>query len=208
VPMQIVRSHFKRYLLAGLLLWTPIAITIWVITWVFDALDNVLPVALRSEVLFGVHVPGFGVLVVVLFILVTGFLAANLIGQKLVEVWEGVMRRIPLVRSIYSSVKQVSDTILSPNGQAFRQAVLVQYPRHGSWTIGFLTGTPSAEVASHLPADCVSIYVPTTPNPTSGFFLMMPRTEVVELSIGVDAALKYVVSMGTVPPLPTVRPKP
>ncbi|MFZ9390853.1 MAG: DUF502 domain-containing protein [Burkholderiaceae bacterium] len=206
--MQIVRSHFKRYLLAGLLLWTPIAITIWVITWVFDALDNVLPVALRSEVLFGVHVPGFGVLVVVLFILVTGFLAANLIGQKLVEVWEGVMRRIPLVRSIYSSVKQVSDTILSPNGQAFRQAVLVQYPRHGSWTIGFLTGTPSAEVASHLPADCVSIYVPTTPNPTSGFFLMMPRTEVVELSIGVDAALKYVVSMGTVPPLPTARPKP
>jgi uncharacterized membrane protein len=208
VPMQIVRSHFKRYLLAGLLLWTPIAITIWVITWVFDALDNVLPVALRSEVLFGVHVPGFGVLVVVLFILVTGFLAANLIGQKLVEVWEGVMRRIPLVRSIYSSVKQVSDTILSPNGQAFRQAVLVQYPRHGSWTIGFLTGTPSAEVAAHLPVDCVSIYVPTTPNPTSGFFLMMPRTEVVELSIGVDAALKYVVSMGTVPPLPTARPKP
>ncbi len=208
MPMQIVRSHFKRYLLAGLLLWTPIAITIWVITWVFDALDNVLPVALRSEVLFGVHVPGFGVLVVVLFILVTGFLAANLIGQKLVEVWEGVMRRIPLVRSIYSSVKQVSDTILSPNGQAFRQAVLVQYPRHGSWTIGFLTGTPSAEVASHLPADCVSIYVPTTPNPTSGFFLMMPRTEVVELSIGVDAALKYVVSMGTVPPLPAARPKP
>jgi len=206
--MQIVRSHFKRYLLAGLLLWTPIAITIWVITWVFDALDNVLPVALRSEVLFGVHVPGFGVLVVVLFILITGFLAANLIGQKLVEVWEGVMRRIPLVRSIYSSVKQVSDTILSPNGQAFRQAVLVQYPRHGSWTIGFLTGTPSAEVAAHLPADCVSIYVPTTPNPTSGFFLMMPRAEVIELSIGVDAALKYVVSMGTVPPLPAARPKP
>ncbi|MBU6304014.1 MAG: DUF502 domain-containing protein [Betaproteobacteria bacterium] len=206
--MQIVRSHFKRYLLAGLLLWTPIAITIWVITWVFDALDNVLPVALRSEVLFGVHVPGFGVLVVLLFILITGFLAANLIGQKLVQVWEGVMRRIPLVRSIYSSVKQVSDTILSPNGQAFRQAVLVQYPRHGSWTIGFLTGTPSAEVATHLPADCVSIYVPTTPNPTSGFFLMVPRTEVVELSIGVDAALKYVVSMGTVPPLPTARPKP
>jgi uncharacterized membrane protein len=208
VPMQIVRSHFKRYLLAGLLLWTPIAITVWVITWVFDSLDNVLPVALRSEVLFGVHVPGFGVLVVVLFILFTGFLAANLIGQKLLEVWEGVMRRIPLVRSIYSSVKQVSDTILSPNGQAFRQAVLVQYPRHGSWTIGFLTGTPSAEVAAQLPVDCVSIYVPTTPNPTSGFFLMMPRAEVIELSIGVDAALKYVVSMGTVPPLPTARPKP
>ncbi|MBU3725470.1 MAG: DUF502 domain-containing protein [Burkholderiaceae bacterium] len=202
MPMQILRTHFKRYLLAGLLLWTPLAITIWLITWVFDILDSVLPQALRSEVLFGVHIPGFGVLVVVLLILLTGFLAANLIGQKLLEVWEGVMKRIPLFRSIYSSVKQVSDTILSPNGQAFRQAVLIQYPRQGLWTIAFLTGTPSSDIASHLPAECVSVYVPTTPNPTSGFFLMVPRSDVIELSIGVDAALKYVVSMGTVPPLP------
>lgn len=202
-----MRTHFKRYLLAGLLLWTPLAITVWLITWVFDILDSVLPMALRSEALFGVHIPGFGVLVVLLLILLTGFLAANLIGQKLVEIWEGLMKRIPLFRSIYSSVKQVSDTILSPNGQAFRQAVLIQYPRQGLWTIAFLTGTPSADVAECLPADCVSVYVPTTPNPTSGFFLMVPRSDVVELSIGVDAALKYVVSMGTVPPLPS-RPKP
>jgi uncharacterized membrane protein len=198
--MQRINTHFKRYFLAGLILWAPLSITIWVIAWVFDVLDSVLPMAIRSEALFGVHVPGFGVLVVVLLILVTGFVAANLIGQKLVEIWEGMMRRIPLVRSIYSSVKQVSDTILSPNGQAFRQAVLVQYPRQGSWTIGFLTGTPASDVAQHLPTECVSIYVPTTPNPTSGFFLMMPKSEVIELSIGVDAALKYVVSMGTVPP--------
>lgn len=204
--MQRVRTHFKRYLLAGLLLWTPLAITVWLITWVFDVLDSVLPQALRSETLFGVHIPGFGVLVVVLLILLTGFLAANLIGQKLVDLWEGLMKRIPLFRSIYSSVKQVSDTILSPNGQAFRQAVLIQYPRQGLWTIAFLTGTPSSDVAAHLPADCVSVYVPTTPNPTSGFFLMVPRSDVIELSIGVDAALKYVVSMGTVPPLPS-RPK-
>ncbi len=204
--MQRVRTHFKRYFLAGLILWAPLSITIWVITWIFGALDSVLPIALRSESLFGVHIPGFGVLLVVALILVTGFLAANLIGQKLVEFWEGLMHRIPLVRSIYSSVKQVSDTILSPNGQAFRQAVLVQYPRQGAWTIAFLTGSPSDEVAQHLPADCVSVYVPTTPNPTSGFFLMMPRTEVVELSIGVDAALKYVVSMGPVPPLAS-KPK-
>lgn len=196
----MMRTHFKRYFLAGLLLWAPLSITIWVITWAFDVLDSVLPMALRSEALFGVHVPGFGVVVVVLFILVTGFLAANLIGQKLVEIWESIMRRIPLVRSIYSSVKQVSDTILAPNGQAFRQAVLVQYPRQGSWTIAFLTGKPADEVAGHLPAESVSVYVPTTPNPTSGFFLMMPKSEVIELSIGVDAALKYVVSMGTVPP--------
>jgi uncharacterized membrane protein len=147
-----------------------------------------------------VHIPGFGVLVVLLVVMTTGFLAANLIGQKLVEFWEGMMRRIPLVRSIYSSVKQVSDTILSPTGQAFRQAVLVQYPRSGSWTIGFLTGKPAEEVAGYLPVECVSVYVPTTPNPTSGFFLMMPKSEVILLSIGVDAALKYVISMGTVPP--------
>ncbi len=198
--MQRINTHFKRYFLAGLILWAPLSITIWVIAWVFDVLDSVLPMAIRSEALFGMHVPGFGVLVVVLLILVTGFVAANLIGQKLVEIWEGMMRRIPLVRSIYSSVKQVSDTILSPNGQAFRQAVLVQYPRQGSWTIGFLTGTPASDVAQHLPTECVSVYVPTTPNPTSGFFLMMPKSEVIELSIGVDAALKYVVSMGTVPP--------
>ncbi len=195
-----VQTHFKRYFLAGLILWAPLSITIWVITWIFDALDSVLPIALRSEVLFGVHIPGFGVLVVVALILVTGFLAANLIGQKLVEFWEALMRRIPLVRSIYSSVKQVSDTILAPNGQAFRQAVLVQYPRHGSWTIGFVTGTPAQQVVGYLPTDSVSIYVPTTPNPTSGFFLMMPRAEIVELDIPVDAALKYVVSMGTVAP--------
>ena len=198
--MQRINTHFKRYFLAGLILWAPLSITIWVIAWVFDVLDSVLPMAIRSEALVGVHSPGFGVLVVVLLILVTGFVAANLIGQKLVEIWEGMMRRIPLVRSIYSSVKQVSDTILSPNGQAFRQAVMVQYPRQGSWTIGFLTGTPASDVAQHLPTECVSVYVPTTPNPTSGFFLMMPKSEVIELSIGVDAALKYVVSMGTVPP--------
>ena len=198
--MQRINTHFKRYFLAGLILWAPLSITIWVIAWVFDVLDSVLPMAIRSEALFGRHIPGFGVVVVVLLILLTGFVAANLIGQKLVEVWEGLMRRIPLFRSIYSSVKQVSDTILSPNGQAFRQAVLIQYPRQGSWTIGFLTGTPASDVAQHLPMECVSIYVPTTPNPTSGFFLMMPKSEVIELSIGVDAALKYVVSMGTVPP--------
>lgn len=201
-----MKTRAKRYFLAGLILWAPLSITIWVITWAFDTLDSVLPMALRSEVLFGIHIPGFGVLVILLLILLTGFLAANLVGQKLVEVWEGTMRRIPLVRSIYSSVKQVSDTILTPGGQAFRKAVLVQYPRQGAWTIAFLTGTPANEVAQHLPGECVSVYVPTTPNPTSGFFLMMPRSDVIELSIGVDAALKYVVSMGTVPPQASLKP--
>jgi uncharacterized membrane protein len=193
-------THLRRYFLAGLLLWMPLAVTLWVVTSVFNILDDVLPMALRSEALFGVHVPGFGVVMVLITIVFTGFFAANLLGQRLLDAWERLMHRIPLVRSIYSSVKQVSDTILSPNGQAFRQAVLVQYPRQGSWTIAFMTGSPTEEVAGHLPGDCISVYVPTTPNPTSGFFLMMPRSDVVFLSIGVDAALKYVVSMGTVPP--------
>lgn len=206
--MRFMQTHFKRYFLAGLILWAPLGITIWVITWIFDVLDSVLPVALRSEHLFGVHIPGYGVLVVLILVLTTGFLAANLLGQKIVEFWEGLMKRIPLVRSIYSSVKQVSDTILKPNGQAFRQAVLIQYPRQGAWTIAFLTGKPAQDVAVHLPAECVSVYVPTTPNPTSGFFLMIPKSDVVELSIGVDAALKYVVSMGTVPPLPAKTREP
>ena len=150
--------------------------------------------------MFGRHIPGFGLAVVIVVVLLTGMGAANLLGRKLLEIWEGLLQRIPLVRSIYNSVKQVSDTVLAPNGQAFRKAVLVQYPRQGAWTLAFLTGTPSGEVAAHLPADCVSVYVPTTPNPTSGFFLMVPRADIVELGMTVDAALKYIVSMGVVAP--------
>jgi uncharacterized membrane protein len=170
-------------------------------------LDGIIPPHIAPQALFGLDIPGFGLLAVVLVVLVTGALGANLLGRRLVDLWEGLLARIPLVRSIYSSVKQVSDTILAPNGQAFRQAVLVQYPRQGLWTIAFVTGKPSHEIENKLPADCVSIYVPTTPNPTSGFFLMLPRAELIPLSIGVDAALKYVVSMGTVPPSAQAKPK-
>ena len=191
---------FKRYFITGLLIWLPIGITVWVLSFVVNTLDNVVPIALSPQALFGRDIPGFGVLVVALVVFLTGLLAANLLGRRVVGLWESLLARIPLVRSIYSSVKQVSDTILAPNGQAFRQAVLVQYPRAGSWTIAFVTGAPSHEVASLLPPDTVSVYVPTTPNPTSGFFLMMPKSDVIALSIPVDAALKYVVSMGTVPP--------
>jgi uncharacterized membrane protein len=190
----------KKYFIAGLLIWAPIGITVWVISVIVSTLDNVVPVGLRPEALFGQSIPGFGVVAVALLILVTGVLAANLLGRRLVMVWEGLLARIPLVRSIYSSVKQVSDTILAPNGQAFRQAVLIQYPRYGSYTVAFVTGAPAGEIQPHLPGECVSVYVPTTPNPTSGFFLMMPREEVIPLNIPVDKALKYVVSMGTVAP--------
>ncbi len=190
----------KRLFVTGLLIWVPLVITAWVIMLLVDTLESFVPSFLTSEALFGVSIPGFRFALVIIVVLVTGLIAANLIGRTVLEQWERLLGKIPLVRSIYNSVKQVSDTVLSPDGQAFREAVLVQYPRHGAWTIAFLTGVPGGEVASHLPEDCVSVYVPTTPNPTSGFFLMMPRTDVVKLNMSVDAALKYIVSMGVVAP--------
>jgi uncharacterized membrane protein len=190
----------KRYFITGLLIWVPLVITVWVLSLVVSTMDQFLPQALQSQALFGRYIPGYGFLVVVLVVLLTGVLARNILGKKLVGVWEALLGRIPLVRSIYNSVKQVSDTVLAPNGQAFRKAVLVQYPRAGSWTIGFLTGVPGGDVVNHLDGEYVSIYVPTTPNPTSGFFLMLPKLDVIELDMTVDAALRYIVSMGVVAP--------
>src|SRR5690606_27518088 len=191
---------FKRYFITGLLIWIPLVITIWVIALLISTLESFVPTFLSSQSLFGYRIPGFQVVLVVAVVLLTGLLGANFIGRAMVDRWEQLLGRIPLVRSIYHSVKQVSDTVLAPNGQAFRNAVLVQYPRHGSWTIAFLTGAPTGEVAESLGGDFVSVYVPTTPNPTSGFFLMMPRADVKMLDMTVDAALKYIVSMGVVAP--------
>ncbi|WP_160356471.1 DUF502 domain-containing protein [Bordetella sp. 02P26C-1] len=193
----------KKFFITGLLIWVPLAITVWVLGLLVATLEGFVPSFLSSQALFGVYIPGFRFVLVITVVLLTGVFAANLLGRSLLEQWESLLGRIPLVRSIYNSVKQVSDTVLAPNGQAFRQAVLVQYPRAGSWTIAFLTGAPGGEVAEHLPGEHVSVYVPTTPNPTSGFFLMMPRDHVIELQMSVDAALKYIVSMGVVaPPAP------
>lgn len=192
--------HFKRYFITGLLIWIPLVITLWVISLVFTTLESVVPSFLTSQSLFGVRIPGFQLLLVLFVVFFSGLAGANFIGRAFVDRWELLLGKIPLVRSIYNSVKQVSDTVLSPSGQAFREAVLVQYPRPGAWTIAFLTGTPSGEVASRLGGDYVSVYVPTTPNPTSGFFLMMPRADVQVLDMSVDAALKYIVSMGVVAP--------
>ncbi len=191
---------FKRYFITGLLVWIPLVITIWVLTLLVGALESVVPSFLTSQSLFGVQIPGFGLLLVLIAVTATGLMTANFLGQAVVDRWEHLLGRIPLVRSIYNSVKQVSDTVLAPNGQAFRQAVLVQYPRQGAWTIAFLTGAPGGEVAALLGGDHVSVYVPTTPNPTSGFFLMLPRQDVRPLNMSVDAALKYIVSMGVVAP--------
>ena len=201
----------KKYLVAGLLVWLPLAITIWVLSWLLGAMDGVfasllsatqavLPESARAGLETLRHVPGLGVLVMVAGLLATGVFAANIFGQWWLRQWDTILGKIPIVKSIYNSVKQVSDTLFSTNGNAFREAVLVQYPRAGSWTIAFVTGKPGGEVAAHLPGDYVSVYVPTTPNPTSGFFLMMPRADVLALRMSVDEALKYVISMGVVGP--------
>lgn len=193
----------RKYLITGLLIWVPLVITLWVLDLIITTMDQslrFLPPDWRPLGFLGHDVPGAGVVLTLLVLFVTGLLARNFIGERLVRFWEGLLGRIPIVRSIYSSVKQVSDTILSPNGQAFRQALLVQYPRVGVWTIAFQTGTPSPEIRRLIATDMVSVYVPTTPNPTSGFFLMVPRADVIELDMSVDEALKYVVSMGVVSP--------
>ena len=207
----------KKYLVAGLLVWLPLAITIWVLSWLLGVLDGMfawllglstalLPASTHAAIAALANIPGLGVIVMVAGLILTGVFVANVIGQWWVHQWHRLMHQIPIVKSIYSSVKQVSDTLFSSSGNAFREAVLVQYPREGSWTIAFVTGKPGGEVAHHLPGEYVSVYVPTTPNPTSGFFLMMPRADVVALKMSVDEALKYVISMGVVaPPLPAVR---
>jgi uncharacterized membrane protein len=193
----------KKYLITGLLIWIPLAITIWVLDLIVGAMDQsllLLPPQLQPSALFGRQIPGLGALLTVVIVFVTGVLASNILGQRLLFFWEYLLGRIPVVKTIYNGVKQVSDTLFAPGGQAFRKALLVQYPREGSWTIAFLTGQPGGDVANHLHGDYVSVYLPTTPNPTSGFFLMMPRADVVELDMSVDEALTYVISMGVVAP--------
>ena len=202
-------SSIRRWLLAGLLVLVPLAITLAVLNWIVATLDQtllILPVAWHPDRLLGFHIPGFGVLLTLGIVLLMGAIASNFLGRKLLMVGNALLRRIPIVRSIYSSVKQVSDTLFSENGNAFRKALLVQWPREGVWTIGFLTGLPGGDVVNHLPADYVSVYVPTTPNPTGGYFVMLKRAECVELKMSVDEALTYVISMGVV--VPAARPGP
>jgi len=193
----------RQYFITGLLILVPLAITLWVIQSVIGLMDQsllLLPIDWRPEYLVGRHIPGLGTILTLLIIFVTGLLAQNFIGSFLLTRWEALLNRIPIVNSIYSSVKQVSDTLFSSDGNAFRTAVLVQYPRPGAWTIAFVTGTPSHAVQQHLKGDFVSIYVPTTPNPTSGFFIMLPKADIIELDMTVDVALKHIVSMGVVTP--------
>ncbi len=214
-----MKRRIQQYFVTGLLVWLPMGITVWVLLWLMGMLDGIFLaiLGLADALIPGIHglverarnIPGLVVILVAVVIFSTGVFVANMFGQWWVSQWDKLMTRIPVVRSIYASVKQVADTLFSGSGHAFSKALLIQYPRQGAWTIAFLTGKPGGEVASHLAGDYVSVYVPTTPNPTSGFFLMVPRADVVELKMSVDEALKYVISMGVVVPgTPAPAPEP
>jgi uncharacterized membrane protein len=213
---SMLMTHFKKYLLTGLLVWVPLAITLWVLQLIIGTMDQIgalLPTSMRPDswllqamegsfpfLVGSHHIPGFGVILTIVVLLLTGVFATNVLGLRLLLVGEKVLNRIPIVRSIYSSVKQVSDTLFSDSGQAFRQALLVRFPHADAWTIAFMTGIPGGEVAAVLEGEYVSVYVPTTPNPTSGYFIMVKKSDVIELDMSVDEALKYVISMGVVTP--------
>ena len=207
-------SALRKWLFTGLLVIVPGVITIAVLNWIVGTLDQtlqILPLAWHPDKVLGFHIPGFGVLLTLLILLVVGATASNFAGRKLVQWGDRLVSRIPVVRSIYSSVKQVSDTLFSESGNAFRTAVLVQWPREGVWTVAFITGTPNGEVAAYLRDEFVSVYVPTTPNPAGGYFVMVCKSDCVEFDMSVDAALKYIISMGVVAPsdpaLAPVSPK-
>lgn len=194
----------KKYLITGLLIWIPLVITIWVLDLIVSTMDStllLLPEPLQPKSWLGFNIPGLGVVLTLVVLLLTGVLAANMLGQRLVQIGEGWVARIPVVKTIYNSVKQVSDTLFSSSGQAFRKALLVHFPHSDAWTIAFLTGVAGGEVASKLGPDMISVYVPTTPNPTSGYFILVSRSHVIELEMSVDEALKYVISMGVAAPV-------
>ncbi|MBC5765370.1 DUF502 domain-containing protein [Ramlibacter albus] len=198
-------AALRKWLVAGLLVVVPVAITVAVLNWIVSTLDQtllILPHSWHPDQLLGYHIPGFGVLLTLAILLVMGAAASNFIGKKLVGIGDAIVHRIPVVRSIYSSVKQVSDTLFSESGNAFRTAVLIEWPRPGVWTIAFVTGAPGGDVINHLSGEgeWLSVYVPTTPNPTGGYFVMLRRSDCIELKMSVDEALKYVVSMGVVAP--------
>lgn len=199
----IDRRLLKRYFITGLLIWVPLAITVWVLSLIVRTMDQsllLLPEALRPEQLVGIYIPGVGAVITVLVVLITGLITTNIIGQRLVRFWEALLSRIPVVKSIYYSVKQVSDTLFAGNGEAFRKVLLVRYPHPEAWSVAFQTGLPPREISQHGEDEMVSVFIPTAPSPVNGFFFFVHKRDTVELDISVDDALKYIVSMGVVAP--------
>lgn len=199
----VVRLVLRRYLIAGLLVWLPIIATVLVVRFILNLMDELLPRPLRPEALFGVHIPGLGALLALLLLLATGLLVTNIIGRSLVRAWEDVMNRIPFVRAVYGGVKSFSTTILSNSGNSFKKVLLVEYPRVGLWSIGFQTASDLHFADAQCPEPQVCVFIPTTPNPTSGFIVLVPRSQAIELEMSVDAAMKMIVTLGVVMPTTT-----
>lgn len=192
----------RRYFITGLLIWVPLGITVWVLNLLIGTLDQSLllvPESLRPQAMLGLNIPGIGAILTLLVIFLTGVLAANIIGQRLVRFWESLLARIPVVKSIYYSVKQVSDTLFSGNGDAFRKVLLVRYPHPQAWSLAFQTNVPSV-VATQFDEEYVAVFIPTTPSPVNGFYFYVKKSETIELAMSVDDALKSIVSMGVVAP--------
>lgn len=201
--MKNRKSRLKRYMIAGLLVWVPLGVTFVVLRVIIDLMDRsllLLPPAYRPEALLGVRIPGLGVLLTLALLLVTGFLVANFLGRRLVAIWEALLAWIPLVGTIYSGVKKVSETVLTDQGLAFRKVLLIEYPRRDLWCLAFLTSQQLGEVRAKTGKDVVCVFVPTTPNPTSGFLILVPRDDVVELEMSVDEAISMIISLGVVVP--------
>ena len=191
----------KKYLLTGLLVLVPLVITLWVLSFIIGILDQsllLLPAAWHPDNLLGIHIPGLGVILTVLTILGTGLLVRNVFGQRLLEYWDRLLRSIPFVNAIYNSVKQVSDTLLSDSGRAFRKVLLVRYPHANAWSLAFLTSVPNEVTRVLEGEEYVGVFVPTTPSPVNGFYFYVKKSETIELNISVDAAFKAIISMGVV----------
>ena len=199
----MLNANLKKYFITGLLIWIPLAITVWVLALIVRTMDQsllLLPNAIRPETLLGIYIPGIGALMTILVVLVTGLITTNIIGQRLVRFWEGLLSRIPVVKSIYYSVKQISDTVFSGNGDAFRKVLLVRFPHPQAWSVAFQTGVPANEVITETKEDLISVFIPTAPSPVNGFFFFVKKQDTIELDMTVDDALKYIVSMGVVGP--------
>ncbi|MDH5358379.1 MAG: DUF502 domain-containing protein [Gammaproteobacteria bacterium] len=194
----------RKYLIAGLLVWMPLGITFLVVRSIVGLLDRtllLLPEAYQPDNFLGIHIPGLGVVLAVILVLTTGMIVANLLGKRIISAWESLLARIPLVRTLYAGVKQILEAVLAADAKSFRKVLLVEYPRKGVWSLAFMTSDALGEVQAKTGSKVISVFIPTTPNPTSGFVLMVPETDVIELDMSIEEGLKMIISMGVVVPV-------